>query len=122
MGIILAALVPRLTLGPRTRAKEASARAQVVLFSAAIEAFKVDNGDYPSGTHALASLFRLPANAPHWHGPYLKVENGIPVDPWGKAYLYKYPGYHNADSFDIMSAGPDEHFGTDDDIGNWPRP
>ena len=72
LGIILAALVPRLTLGPRTRAKEASARAQVVLFSAAIEAFKVDNGDYPSGTHALASLFRLPANAPHWHGPYLE--------------------------------------------------
>jgi hypothetical protein len=29
------------------------------------------------------------------------------------------PGTHNRDGYDLVSAGPDHAFGTDDDIGNW---
>ena len=41
------------------------------------------------------------------------------MDPWGNPYIYYYPGKHNPDSYDLLSAGPDGKEGTDDDIGNW---
>ena len=50
-----------------------------------------------------------------WHGPYIK--KGMPGDPWGNAYVYKYPGAHN-EGFDLYSTGPDGREGNDD-ITNW---
>ena len=35
-------------------------------------------------------------------------------DPWGKEYIYQYPGTHNPGSFDISTTAPD---GTV--LGNW---
>jgi general secretion pathway protein G len=48
-----------------------------------------------------------------WHGPYLE---SIPLDPWGNAYIYEYPGKHNPSSYDISSPGPP---GAQNPIGNW---
>jgi general secretion pathway protein G len=58
-----------------------------------------------------------PNDAQNWRGPYLK--QGIPVDPWGNAYVYTYPGKHNQKGYDLMSIGPDGRSGSDDDITNW---
>ncbi|MCP4501924.1 MAG: hypothetical protein GY822_18355 [Deltaproteobacteria bacterium] len=43
----------------------------------------------------------------------------VPFDPWGRPYLYRIPGKHYA--FDVVSAGPDRIYDTEDDIGNWDR-
>ena len=32
-----------------------------------------------------------------------------------------FPGKHNANSYDLLSVGPDGKEGTDDDIGNWTK-
>ena len=43
----------------------------------------------------------------------------IPKDPWGSDYVYRCPGQHHPDGYDVFSMGPDLHEGGTDDIGNW---
>jgi len=75
----------------------------------------MDNGRFPTTQEGLAVLHKNTASLPNWKGPYLKKE---PIDPWGKPYSYKSPGYHN-DDYDLYSLGPDGLENSEDDIGNW---
>jgi general secretion pathway protein G len=79
----------------------------------AIDLYETDTGDYPSG---LGDLMTEPSGATGWKGPYLKKK---PLDPWGRGYVYKYPGSQNPDGYDLFSTGRDGAEGGDDDIGNW---
>lgn len=80
---------------------------------AAIDRYKMDNGFFP---RRINDLVQAPADTKHWNGPYLDQH---PADPWGDKYIYEFPGKHNPNSYDLLSAGPDGKEGTDDDIGNW---
>jgi general secretion pathway protein G len=85
----------------------------------ALTTYKIQVGDYPSTDEGLQALLVAPADkADRWHGPYVEGSS-IPLDPWGHAYKYAYPGTHNKDGYDIWSTGPDGIDGTADDIGNW---
>jgi len=96
------------------RAPMKSALAQIGSFKTGLEMFKDDNGDFPRNLNA---MIIKPTNAStNWHQYFDK----IPLDPWGRPYLYVYPGKHNTNSFDLSSAGPDRIPGTADDIVNWP--
>ena len=87
---------------------------------AQIEAiFRIDNGYFPNSTNVLEALLQPPAGATNWRGPYLMAEAGITNDTWGTPFRFFVPGYHNTNSFDIISAGPDRRLYTEDDIGNW---
>jgi general secretion pathway protein G len=92
-------------------------------FSIALKMFNDDCGRYPTTAEGLAALIKRPQDIPpeKWH-KYLDVEH-IPTDPWGHAYVYRYPGVHNTNAFDIYSCGPDgksQSGGDDpDDINNW---
>jgi general secretion pathway protein G len=58
-----------------------------------------------------------PTNEPKWNGPYLKKD--VPLDPWGKPYLYTFPGKKG--DFDLVSLGRDGQpggSGEDADITN----
>ena len=112
----LAAIVIPKMAGRSQQAKVTAAQSQISSFETALDAFEVDNGYYPKSGN-LNDLLDQPANAPNWKGPYLK--KGVPLDPWGNAYIYEYPGKHNANGYDLLSAGPDGRAGTDDDINNW---
>jgi general secretion pathway protein G len=83
--------------------------------------YRMDMGDYPTTAEGLAALIAAPANkADQWHGPYIETPgNRAPVDPWGEAYHYRYPGTKNKGGYDLYSVGPDKADGTEDDIGNW---
>ena len=48
-----------------------------------------------------------------WHGSYL---DELPVDKWGHEYHYVYPSNKGYSAFNIISAGRDGQFGTEDDI------
>ncbi len=80
----------------------------------AVEQYRQDVGAYPQ---QLADLLTRPAAAAGWQGPYSRA--GFFNDPWGNPYTYTVPGQHNADKFDLASAGPDGRFGTKDDVVNW---
>ncbi|MDG0963653.1 MAG: type II secretion system protein GspG [Opitutales bacterium] len=63
-------------------------------------------GEYPK---SLADLKTPPAGTP----PFVKRASDL-QDPWGKDYIYQYPGTRNTGSFDISTTAPDGSV-----IGNW---
>jgi general secretion pathway protein G len=95
-----------------------TARAQIVAFEKSLEQYRLDVGSYPSSEQGLAALVTRPGQVARWDGPYLA--KGVPLDPWGHAYLYKAPGQHG--DVDLMSLGRDGQpggEGLDADIANW---
>jgi general secretion pathway protein G len=114
IGILAAIVIPKM-VGRSEQARQTAVRADISSIKTALDAFEVDNGFYP---RSLQDLFQQPGNAKNWHGPYLE---NVPQYPWGNPYVYTYPGRHNANSYDLMSVGPDGKSGTDDDIGNWTK-
>jgi general secretion pathway protein G len=79
----------------------------------ALGGYQVDNGTYPQ---SLQDLLKQPAGATNWRGPYL---DKLPLDPWSKPFIYYFPGKHNTNGYDLLSAGPDGKEGTSDDLVNW---
>jgi type II secretion system protein G len=75
----------------------------------AIEKYHSDTGVYPEEQQGLNAL-RTDPHVPNWRGPYVWVR---PVDPWLVAYRYQRP---DNTSYIISSAGPDQVFGSADDI------
>ena len=110
---LMAIVIPRIA-GFGGDAKIAAAKAQIGHISSALNMYEIHVGDFPRD---LQSLVDQPGNAQGWRGPYLDKE--VPLDPWGNAYIYEYPGKHKTYGFDLSSAGPDGKAGTDDDITNW---
>jgi general secretion pathway protein G len=110
-------------VGPRYfaqigKSETQTARAQIAGFEKALEQYRIDVGSYPTSEQGLVALVKRPADAKRWDGPYLSKD--LPLDPWGKAYLYKLPGEHG--EFDLSSLGRDGRIGgegPDADIGNW---
>jgi general secretion pathway protein G len=113
IGILAALVIPKIAgRGEQARATAAYTDIHGGIKSA-LDQFEVDNGFYPK---SLQDLVAPPSNAKNWHGPYL---DKVPVDPWGTPYIYYYPGKHTANSYDLLSAGPDQKEGTEDDIVSW---
>ncbi|MFM7165317.1 MAG: type II secretion system major pseudopilin GspG [Planctomycetaceae bacterium] len=119
LGIIMAMVVPRI-LGRQKGAYEDVARASLSGLADALKLYALDHaGDFPTSAQGLQVLMRRPSGKdPAWKGPYLEKE---PLDPWGTAIAYRFPGTRNPDSFDVSSAGPDRIHGNQDDIGNWQK-
>jgi len=110
IGILAAMVGPRLT-GRSEQARNAVAKADVVSLSLALDLYEMDNGSYPQ---ALSGLITKSSAASNWLGPYIKKK---PMDPWGREYIYKYPGAINASTYDLYSSGKDGQPGTADDVG-----
>ncbi len=116
LGILAGLVVPRLA-GRTEQARQEAARSDIEGgIALSLDLYEADNGRYPQ---SLEDLVRKPADARNWRGPYLK--KGIPKDPWGNAYVYRFPGTQNPTLYDLSSPGPDGQEGTDDDITNWKR-
>jgi len=120
---IMAGLVAPMVFRNVGDAKLSAAKAQVELFALALDAYRLDNDFYPSTAQGLAALRTRPEGEPearNWRGPYLRKE--IPLDSWGRAYVYKSPGEVNPDSYDLFSYGRDGAVGgtgEDQDVTSW---
>lgn len=115
LGILAALVMPKFT-GRTEQARVTAAQTQIATFGTALDAFEVDTGSYPRGQDGLSQLVVQPADVQNWRGPYLKSD--IPVDPWGRPYLYEFPGKSNPSGYDLRSSGPDGQTNTADDIVN----
>ncbi|HYH82069.1 MAG TPA: type II secretion system major pseudopilin GspG [Longimicrobium sp.] len=104
-------------------AKEATARTQLEMLGSAIDAYRLDNDGYPSTEQGLAALRTRPASGPaprSWRGPYLRRD--VPLDPWGRPYLYRSPGTANPEGYDLLTLGRDGKEGgegEDADVLGW---
>ncbi len=102
--------------------KAVAAHAQIAALNAALNAYKLDNGTFPTTEQGLEALRVKPAGAPKWNGPYLPQE--VPRDPWGHNWAYEFPGDHGNEP-DIISYGADGRPGGDGinaDIVSWEKP
>ena len=103
-------------------ARETTARAQVEMLGAALDAYRLDNGRYPTTEQGLGALWEKPTidPPPNWRAPYLRKP--VPLDPWGHAYAYLSPGQVNPQGYDLLSYGADGKpggDGEDADIVSW---
>ena len=116
IAILAAMVVPRLT-GRTEEARRKRAAVDLASLESAIDLYELDTGRLPS---QLGDLFTAPGDlaAGSWHGPYLKKRTK-PIDPWNHEYVYRRPGEHNPEDYDLFSPGADGRAGTDDDITNW---
>jgi len=123
---ILASLVTPMVFRNVGDAKITAARAQVEIFGLALETYRLDNDYYPSTAQGLDALRAVPAGTPqarNWRGPYLKKT--VPLDPYGRPYVYRSPGRSNPDSYDLVSLGRDGvsgGTGEDADVTSWDQP
>ena len=107
-------------------ARRNSAKSQIQIFALALDAYRVDNDAYPSTEQGIEALRTIPVSgdAPrNWRGPY--VRQLIPLDPWGRPYLYAAPGVANPNGYDLYTLGKDGKQGgegEDADLTSWNGP
>jgi general secretion pathway protein G len=115
LAVLAAIVVPKFT-NRTDDARITAAKADIANFETALDAFEVDTGHYPNADEGIGALVNQPSNATNWKGPYLKR---VPNDPWGHPYVYRFPGQHNSNGYDVFSMGKDGQEGGTDDIDNW---
>lgn len=115
---LLASLVAPKFFGKLGMSRQKAAKAQIELFGAALDEFRLDNGRYPDAEEGLSALRDKPDGLENWSGPYLP--KAIPKDPWGHDYVYSFPGEHY--DYDLVCYGRDgepDGEGEDSDIVSW---
>ena len=104
------------------RANFEKIRADMANTNKALELYRFNELTYPSTSQGLEALVRP---HPELKKPFLFPEDGyissIPLDPWGREYIYEYPPRKDS-KFDLYTLGADGiegGSGEDADIGNW---
>ena len=116
---LFAAVVGTTMFRKTDQARVTAAKVQINNFMDALGQYKLDTGIFPTTEQGLNALRVKPEGVENWNGPYMPKD--IPADPWGHAYLYKYPGEHG-DEPDILCLGADGQPGGDGinaDIASW---
>lgn len=117
LGLLMSLVGPRV-LNQLGGAKTKTAAIQIKDLEQALEMYKLDVGRFPSTSEGLVALVTKPAGSTGWNGPYLKSD--VPLDPWNREYLYKYPGERaELDIFSYGQNGTPGGEGEDADVGNW---
>jgi len=102
-GVGVVYLMPQLT-----KSEEKLAKTKAEALSQAVEAYKVDNGQYPPDIVTLTQ----PADALNGK-PYISEDGAH--DPWGQVYQLDASGQHNKGAkADVFTQSPDGKT-----IGNW---
>lgn len=117
---LLTTVVVANVLPAQDRALVSKAKADIRILEQAMEMYRLDLFDYPEEDTGLEALKTPPSGvdeARYRRGGYIKL---LPNDPWGRPYVYRYPGEFGV--FDILSYGADGEPGGEDqaaDIVNW---
>ena len=108
LGVLAGLVLPRF-MGRTEEAKRTKARLQIENLESALKLYKLDTGNFPSTQQGLEALVRNPTVGvipKNWReGGYLE-KGQVPLDPWGRPYVYLSPGVKNRD-FDLKSLGAD---------------
>jgi general secretion pathway protein G len=104
------------------RANLEKVRADMAQTTKALELYKFNELTYPNTSQGLDALI-----SPHSElkNPFLFPDGGyissIPLDPWGREYLYIYPPQksRNFDLFTLGADGLEGGTGENTDFGNW---
>ena len=122
----LASIIAPQIFGNVGEARRNAAKSQLQILALAIDSYRLDNDAFPSTQQGLDGL-RTPPQAgdaaSNWKGPYLRQV--VPLDPWGRPYVYVSPGIANPTSYDLYTLGKDGRIGgggEDADLTSWNGP
>ena len=120
MGLLISVVAPTV-LNRADEARVQKAHADFKAIQTALKIYRLDNYVYPTTEQGLEALVEASTLDPEPRnfkkGGYLEE---LPLDPWGRPYLYLSPGDHK--EVDIYSLGADGLSGGEEqsaDIGNW---
>lgn len=117
---LLASLVAPKFFGKLDDAKVQTAKAQIMMLSTTLDAFRLDVGRYPSTDEGLKVLWQKRNDEIRgFTGPYLPKK--ISEDPWGEAYSYTKESKDN-NPYELFSFGSDNEAGgtgEGEDISIW---
>ena len=117
---ILATIVAINVIPFGDRARTTRAKSDIASIEAALDAYKLQNDQYPTTQQGLQALVTAPEGADaakYQRGGYIKK---LPVDPWNRPYLYSAPGAHG--DVDVWTLGGDDKEGGEGgnaDVTNW---
>jgi len=120
--LLFAMGLPEIVFGMSTQSRLVAVQTDFFSIKVSLDAYAADCGRYPTTSEGFKALMSCPTNVSggRWRGLYL---DRMPIDPWGNGYVYRYPGIHNTNGFDLYSFGSDgvsKSGGGDlDDINNW---
>lgn len=120
MGLLISVVAPNV-LNRADEARVQKVHADFKAIETALKIYRLDNYVYPTTEQGLQALVEKSSLDPEprnfKEGGYLQE---LPLDPWGRAYLYLSPGENG--EVDIYSLGADGLSGGEGqnaDIGNW---
>ncbi len=116
IAILAGIIVPRI-MGNVGKANVSRARTEAKSIATVVTNYMLDTQvSTLDDMFALDTLLLTPDDGGGPSGPYLQKADDL-NDPWGNAYMIRIPGEINYD-FDIVSAGEDGKFDTEDDVTN----
>ena len=121
IGILAALVIPKFA-GRSEDARKAAAQSDLKTIADLLEMYEGDLGSYPASDVGLDALITSPAGLKDpnkWKGPYMRKKE-MPLDPWGNAYKYTYPGSGGLKTFELLSAGPDGQEGSEVYLHHYP--
>ena len=120
MGLLISVVAP-MVLNRADEARIQKVHADFKSIETALKIYRLDNYNYPTTEQGLQALIKPSSLSPQprnfKEGGYLAE---VPMDPWGRPYLYLSPGENS--QVDIYTLGADGISGGNDqntDIGNW---
>lgn len=96
------------------KGKQTAARAEISQITTALQLYYTEFDRYPDNDEGLQALKKISPQHPQG------ILQGDLLDPWGRPYVYVYPGLHGV--FDVVSFGADGQeggTGADTDISSW---
>ncbi|MFT5578307.1 MAG: general secretion pathway protein G [Paraglaciecola psychrophila] len=122
MGLLVSVVAPNM-LDRADDARLQKVGADFKAIETTLKIYRLDNYNYPSGEQGLEALVEKPSIEPlpaNWKkNGYLET---MPIDPWGKPYLYLSPAEYGEGEYDLFTLGADGVTGGEDqnsDRGNW---
>jgi general secretion pathway protein G len=118
LGIIALILGAAITFstGISETARNTAAEAKMRELMSKLEAYRVGAGTYPTQQQGLQALVERPTTAPapkRW----TKQFRELPLDPWGRDFVYLNPGRRDPNTYEILCKGADVDK-DDDDISS----
>ena len=122
IGLLVSIVAPNV-LERADEARVQKVQADFKAIQTALKIYRLDNFAYPTSDQSLDALVSKPDIDPvptNWKkSGYL---DELPVDPWGRPYLYLSPAEFGDGEYDIYTLGADGVTGGEDqnaDIGSW---
>jgi len=122
MGLLISVVAPTV-LNSADDARIQKVQADFKAIETALKIYRLDNYGYPSTEQGLVALVEPSTLEPEprnfKQGGYLEE---VPMDPWGREYLYMSPGENGeVDLFSYGADGLPGGEGQNQDLGNWSR-